>query len=110
MPATTSSPCSFMRHSAKNFFCPVDGSLVKPTPVPELSPRLPNTIDWMLHAVPRLSGISFNFLYLAALSPNHEPKTALTAFFSCSKGSVGKSSPVFFLYMRHIQNVHSRSF
>ena len=36
---------------------PVFGSRVKHTPVPESSPMLPNTIAWMLTAVPASSGM-----------------------------------------------------
>ena len=38
---------------------PVDGSRVNATPVPESSPRLPNTIDTTFTAVPRSSGMLF---------------------------------------------------
>ena len=31
---------------------------MKATPVAEVSPMLPNTIDWTLTAVPQLSGMS----------------------------------------------------
>ena len=45
IPATTSSPCALIKYSPKKIFSPVDGSLVKQTPVPELSPVFPKTID-----------------------------------------------------------------
>ncbi len=32
---------------------------ITPTPVPEFSPVLPNTIAWTLTAVPQVSGISY---------------------------------------------------
>jgi pyruvate,orthophosphate dikinase len=44
IPATTSSPCAFIRYSPKSFFSPVAGFLVNATPVPEVSPMLPKTI------------------------------------------------------------------
>ena len=37
-------------------FSPVDGSRVKATPVAQSSPRLPNTIDWTVTAVPQSLG------------------------------------------------------
>ena len=58
MPATTSSPWAFTRNSPKNSRVPVAGFRVKPTPVAERSPVLPNTIAWTLTAVPMWSGIS----------------------------------------------------
>ncbi len=61
IPATTSSPCALERYSAKNFFSPVEGFRVKPTPVPEFSPMFPKTIAWTLQAVPRLWGILLSF-------------------------------------------------
>ena len=57
MPATTSSPCAFLRKSPYGAFSPVDGLRVNATPVPESSPLLPNTIVCTLTAVPRSSGI-----------------------------------------------------
>ena len=53
MPATTSSPCALTRKSPYGLFSPVAALRVKPTPVPELSSRLPNTIACTLTAVPR---------------------------------------------------------
>ena len=58
-PATTSSPCAFIRNSPNSFFSPVAGLRVKATPVPLSSPMLPNTIDWTLTAVPHEEGMSF---------------------------------------------------
>ena len=59
MPATTSSPCAFIRNSPYSFFSPVAGLRVKATPVPEVSPILPNTMDCTFTAVPQLCGMSF---------------------------------------------------
>ena len=53
-PATTSSPCAFIRNSPISFFSPVAGSRVNATPVPDSSLRLPNAIIWTLTAVPQL--------------------------------------------------------
>ena len=53
MPATTSSPWALTRKSPYSPLVPVAGSRVKPTPVPELSSRLPNTMACTLTAVPR---------------------------------------------------------
>ena len=53
MPATTSSPWALIRKSPYGLFSPVAALRVKPTPVPELSSRLPNTIVCTLTAVPR---------------------------------------------------------
>jgi len=50
VPATTSSPCAFIRISPKNSLLPLEGLRVKPTPVPLVSPRLPKT---MLCTLPR---------------------------------------------------------
>ena len=58
MPATTSSPWAFCRNSPYSTCSPVEGSRLKQTPVPELSPRLPNTIWQMFAAVPRSSEMS----------------------------------------------------
>jgi hypothetical protein len=44
IPATTSSPCAFIRNSPKRRFTPVLGSRVNATPVPDRSPMLPKTI------------------------------------------------------------------
>ena len=44
IPATTSSPWALIKYSPQNVFSPVAGSLVKATPVPELSPEFPNTM------------------------------------------------------------------
>ena len=56
-PETTSSPCAFIRYSPKNTCSPVAGLRVKPTPVPEFSPRLPNTMACTLTAVPSQSSM-----------------------------------------------------
>ena len=58
-PATTSSPCAFMRYSPYSPFSPVDGFLENATPVPEVSPILPKTIICTLTAVPQSPGMSF---------------------------------------------------
>ena len=42
-----------MRNSPMSFFSPVAGSRVNATPVPEVSPMLPNAIIWTLTAVPQ---------------------------------------------------------
>ena len=44
VPATTSSPCALIKYSPKTSFFPVDGFLVKATPVAQSSPIFPNTI------------------------------------------------------------------
>ena len=62
IPATTSSPCAFIKYSPYIPFSPVDGFLEKATPVPEVSPLLPNTISWTLTAVPHSPGISLSLL------------------------------------------------
>ena len=43
-PATTSSPCAFIRYSPYSFFSPVAGFLENATPVPDVLPIFPNTI------------------------------------------------------------------
>ena len=53
IPATTSSPWALTRKSPYSPLAPVAGSRVKPTPVPDRSSRLPNTMAWTLTAVPR---------------------------------------------------------
>ena len=58
-PATTSSPWAFIRNSPNSFFSPVAGLRVNATPVPEVSPVLPKTMDWTLTAVPQSEGMSF---------------------------------------------------
>jgi hypothetical protein len=57
MPATTSSPWALTRKSPYGLFSPVAALRVNPTPVPELSSRLPNTIACTFTAVPRSCGI-----------------------------------------------------
>ena len=46
-----------IRYSPKNIFSPVAGLRVKPTPVPEFSPRLPKTMACTLTAVPSQSSM-----------------------------------------------------
>ncbi len=94
IPATTSSPWASMRNSPKKTFSPVEGSRVKQTPVPEVVPRLPKTMDWTLTAVPSRPSMRWMRRYLRALSHSQERKTASTAWRSCSTASSGKSSPV----------------
>jgi hypothetical protein len=61
MPATTSSPCAFVRYSPNISFSPVPGLRVKPTPVAQSSPMLPNTIVQTFTAVPfAMSGVILN--------------------------------------------------
>ncbi len=86
-----------MRYSPNSFFSPVAGLRVNATPVPDLSPELPNTISCTLTAVPQEYGISFMRRYTSARGLSHERNTALTASSSCVAGSVGKSSPFFCL-------------
>ena len=97
-PATTSSPCAFIRNSPMSFFSPVAGSLVNSTPVPDVSPIFPNAIICTLTAVPHEYGISLSRRYTLARGLSHERNTASTAPKSCTLGSVGKSSPILFLY------------
>src|SRR5512139_3755455 len=72
IPATTSSPWALGSHSPKNIFSPVAGFLVKATPVAELSPVLPKTIDWTFTAVPHSSGIFSILRYDTARFPIHD--------------------------------------
>ena len=51
-PATTSSPWAFIRYSPYNSFFPVEGNLVKATPVPDFSFKFPNSIVWIVAPVP----------------------------------------------------------
>ena len=44
VPATTSSPCALIKYSPKTSFFPVDGFLVKATPVAQSLPIFPNTM------------------------------------------------------------------
>ena len=55
VPATTSSPWAFIKNSPNIFLSPSAGDLVNTTPVAELFPLLPKTIDWILTAVPKIS-------------------------------------------------------
>ncbi len=77
MPATTSSPCALTRKSPYAPFAPVAGSRVNPTPVPEFSSRLPNTMAWTLTAVPRSCGMCSRLRYATARVPVHDVNTAL---------------------------------
>ena len=97
-PATTSSPCAFVRNSPNRPFSPVAGSRVNATPVPQSSPMLPNAIICTLTAVPHEYGISLSRRYTLALGLSHERNTAFTASINCSFGSDGKSEPIFSLY------------
>ncbi len=67
---------------------------MKPTPVPEVSPRLPNTIDITVTAVPQSAGMLLIRRYSVAFLANQESNTALTARRSCSRGSWGNAAPV----------------
>ncbi len=61
MPATTSSPWALTRYSPYIAFSPVPGSRVKPTPVEQSFPMLPNTMVTTLTAVPlAMSGVILN--------------------------------------------------
>ena len=53
VPATTSSPWALVSQSPSSVASPVVTLRVVRTPVPEPAPMLPNTIVWMLTAVPR---------------------------------------------------------
>ena len=53
------------------------GSRVKPTPVPDASPRLPNTIAMTVTAVPHSSGTPWMRRYSVAFLANQESKTAV---------------------------------
>ena len=77
-------------------FSPVAGSRVNATPVPDVSPMLPNTIACTFTAVPQFPGISFILLYTIALGLSQLLNTALTAPINCSVGSCGNSSPFMF--------------
>ena len=98
IPATTSSPCAFIKNSPYRLFSPVAGFLVNATPVPEVFPLLPYTISCTFTAVPQSCGISFILLYTSALSLFHDLNTALTASRSWTLGSCGKSFPFSSLY------------
>ena len=66
---------------------------MKATPVPLVSPRLPNTIVQMFTAVPRFCGIRSRRRYSRARSVFHELNTARIAMSSCSRGCCGNSWP-----------------
>ena len=57
MPATTSSPWALNRKSPSMLFSPVVALRLMATPVADPSPMLPNTMVWMLTAVPRSWGM-----------------------------------------------------
>ncbi len=97
VPATTSSPWAFRRYSPKKTFSPVEGFLVKATPVPESVPMLPKTMLWTLTAVPQEAGMSFILLYASALALFQDLKTAPMAPHNCSTGSSGNSTSSFAL-------------
>ena len=78
-------------------FSPLAGSRVKQTPVAELSPLLPNTMAWMLTAVPHSTGMLLRRRYRSARSLRHDWNTALMAPSSCVYGSSGKLMPRRFL-------------
>ncbi len=67
---------------------------MKPTPVPEDSPRLPKTIDMIVTAVPQSPGMPWMRRYSIAFFTNQDSKTAWTASRSCSCGSCGNIAPV----------------
>ena len=67
---------------------------MNPTPVPEVSPRLPKTIDITVTAVPQSGGMLLMRRYSVAFLANHESNTAWIASRSCSRGSWGNSVPV----------------
>ena len=67
---------------------------MKPTPVPELSSRLPKTMACTLTAVPRSWGMRSRLRYVTARGPFQEPNTASMAPLSCSIGSCGNGAPV----------------
>ena len=56
-PETTSSPWALGRKSPEGSGAPVSSSREKATPLPLVSPMLPNTICWTLTAVPHSSGM-----------------------------------------------------
>ena len=93
-PATTSSPWAFSRKSPSGSGSPVEAFRDMATPAPESLPMFPNTMAWMLTAVPRSLGMPAARRYSRARFPFHERNTAAVARRSCSAGSVGKASPV----------------
>ena len=94
MPATTSSPCAFGRNSPYSPRSPLPGLREKSTPVPLSSPRLPNTIAMMMHAVPMSWEIPWNSRYVMARGLFQELNTASTAALSSTQGSSESGSPV----------------
>ena len=84
-----------------NTFSPVEGSRLKQTPVPEVSPLLPNTIAITETAVPfkEPSLMLFNLRYLIARGFIQEPNTAPIAPHICFLASCGNSSPLTSLYI-----------
>ena len=93
-PDTTSSPCAFERKSPLGRGAPVISSRENATPEHDVSPLLPNTICCTLTAVPQSSGMRLMRRYSTARLPIQESNTATIAWRSCSRGSCGKSSPV----------------
>ncbi len=72
------------------------GSRVKATPVPERGPVLPNTMAWIVTAVPSKASIFSILRYSSAFLPQYEAKTAPIAATSCARGSSGKAAPLCF--------------
>ena len=67
---------------------------MNPTPVPDVSPRLPNTIAITVTAVPQSPGMPWMRRYSVAFLADQESNTAMMARRSCSVGSCGKGAPV----------------
>jgi hypothetical protein len=95
MPATTSSPWASIRYSPMGLSSPVAPSRVKATPVPEVLPMLPYTMEQMLTAVPSRPETLLMVRYFSARSEFQEPNTALMESSSCFSGSCGKGLPTF---------------
>ena len=72
---------------------PVVGFLVNATPVPDRSPRLPNTIAWTVAAVPSDSSIPSTARYRTARGAVHDSNTTLTDCSIWCMGSAGTSNP-----------------
>jgi hypothetical protein len=56
-PETTSSPWALGKKSPDGSGAPLSSSRLNATPLPLVSPLLPNTICWTLTAVPQSSGM-----------------------------------------------------
>mmetsp|Transcript_14325 Transcript_14325/g.35472 ORF Transcript_14325/g.35472 Transcript_14325/m.35472 type:complete len:246 (+) Transcript_14325:2367-3104(+) len=95
VPATTSSPCAFIRNSPNSSCVPLAGLRVKHTPVPLLSLMLPYTMVWMLTAVPFRPVILLISRYFCARGMFQERKTASMPMASCCQGSAGSVLPAF---------------